>query len=331
VASWRVRSGGTTVGPVQPLDPSVEGNALETGRLSWLEGRPALRGIAWMALANLLFAGMNVLARVSAASAPWAQIAMIRAATGALIAWTIAKVHRKSLRVTKPRIAWARTLFGTAALLSTFYALSADEVPVGDVVTLSAMSPIFIALLSPLLLGERVGRRIWFAIPLAFLGVAVVVQPTFHIAPTVAGVATLAAVLAALAMISLRRMGSGESSEAIVFHFSSFAALIAGLIALPDFRVPDGAGLLALFGTGLVGGLAQLALTRAYALDRAARLSAISYLGIVFTELLAALFLGETIARMQGIGSILVIAAGLIVAASAWSDRPRPAPVPARP
>ncbi|MFS8630352.1 MAG: iron-containing alcohol dehydrogenase [Bacillales bacterium] len=41
-----------------------------------------------------------------------------------------------------------RTIFGTSALLATFFALSAREVPLGDVVTLSALSPIFIALLS---------------------------------------------------------------------------------------------------------------------------------------------------------------------------------------
>ena len=276
-----------------------------------------------MALANLLFAGMNVFARVSSANVPWPQVAMTRALTGALVAFGLARVRKSSLRITQSRReSWMRTIFGTSALLATFFALSAREVPLGDVVTLSALSPIFIALLSPWLLGERVDRRVWVALPVAFVGVAAVVQPTFHIAANVAAVALLAAALSAMAMIWLRRIGPGESSEAIVFHFSSFAALVSGLLALPTMRLPDARGALTLAGTGLTGGLAQLALTRAYALDKAARLAGFSYLGIIFTEILAAVFLDERPSFAQIAGSLLVIGAGVYLAASAWTERP---------
>lgn len=275
-----------------------------------------------MALASLLFACMNVLARVSSARVPWPQVAMTRALTGALLAWGLSRARGSSLRITQSvRESWMRTLFGTSALLATFYALSAREVPIGDVVTLSALSPMFIALLSPWLLGERVDGRVRIAMPIAFLGVAAVVQPTFHIAANVALVAMLAAALSALAMLWLRRIGPGESSEAIVFHFSSFAAFVSLLVALPTLRLPDVRGALALVATGITGGLAQLALTRAYSLDRAARLAAIGYLGIVFTEVLAAVFLDETPSFAQLTGSLLVIGAGVFLAASAWKEQ----------
>lgn len=275
-----------------------------------------------MALASLLFACMNVLARVSSARVPWPQVAMTRALTGALLAWGLARARGSSLKITQNfRESWMRTLFGTSALLAIFYALAAREVPVGDVVTLSALSPIFIALLSPWLLGERVDRRVWIATPIAFLGVAAVVKPTFHLAADIAAIALFAAVCSALAMIWLRRIGPGESSEAIVFHFSAFATLASGLVALTSFRLPDWRGLLALLATGITGGLAQLALTRAYSLDRAARLAAIGYLGIVFTEILAAIFLDERPSTAQLTGSLLVIGAGVYLAASAWTEK----------
>lgn len=308
---------------MQPLDQSLEGGtALDPGRPSWLGRRPALQGVAWMALASLLFASMNVLARVSSARVPWPQVAMTRALTGALLAYGLSRARGSSLRITQSRReSWMRTLFGTSALLATFYALSAREVPVGDVVTLSALSPMFIALLSPWLLGERVDRRVRVALPVAFLGVTAVVQPTFHVAADVAAIAMLAAMLSAMAMLWLRRIGPGESSEAIVFHFSSFATLVCGIIALPTLRLPDTRGAIALVATGVTGGLAQLALTRAYSLDRAARLAAIGYLGIVFTEILAAVFLDERPSLAQLMGSLLVIGAGVFLAASAWTER----------
>lgn len=284
-----------------------------------------------MALASLFFAGMNVLARVSSGRVPWPQVAMSRALTGALLAWAVSRARGTSLRITHVRESWMRTLFGTCALLATFYSLAAREVPVGDVVTLGALSPIFIALLSPWLLGEKVDRRVWLATPVAFIGAAAVVQPTFHLAANVAAAAMSTAVFSAFAMLWLRRIGPGESSEAVVFHFSSFAALVAGIVAIPTLQLPDARGLLALAATGLLGGLGQLALTRAYSLDRAARIASVGYLGIVFTELLAALILDEKPSRAQALGSLLVIGAGLFLAASAWTERPREAVLPARP
>src|SRR5690606_28123630 len=137
----------STVRAVQPIQRTMGGNALEAQRPSWLGQRPALQGVAWMALANLLFAGMNVFARVSSANVPWPQVAMTRALTGAVVAYGLARMRKSSLRITQSRRqAWMRTIFGTSALLATFFALSARDVPLGVVDTHSAISPISFAL-----------------------------------------------------------------------------------------------------------------------------------------------------------------------------------------
>jgi drug/metabolite transporter (DMT)-like permease len=311
--------------PVDPADP-VDGlpsvaDAPRPSIVAALEARPALRGVAWMTLASALFAVMNVAARVASAHVPWPEVAASRALVGALVAFSLARARGARLRVGDRRASWYRSLFGTGALVCTFIALAARQVPLGDVVTLASTSPIFIALLSPWLLGERVGRRVALATPLAFAGVCVVLQPTFHLAAGVALVTTAAAVLSALAMIWLRRLGPDESSEAIVVHFSLTAASVTALLSIPVFRLPDLRGALALAATGVTGGLAQVSMTRAYALDRAARIGAVGYLGVVFTQVLAVAWLGETPAPSQAIGSALVIGAGLLLAEGAWRER----------
>ena len=122
---------------------------------------------------------------------------------------------------------------------------------------------------------------------LAFAGVVALVRPSFAIAWPVALVATVGAFFYALAMIWLRRIGPGESHEAIVLHFSLVGLATMIVLAIPAWRWPDWPGGLALLGAGLGGGGAQLAMTRAYALHRAAPVTAISNLGVVFTYLLA--------------------------------------------
>jgi drug/metabolite transporter (DMT)-like permease len=135
---------------------------------------------------------------------------------------------------------------------------------------------------------------------------------------TTALVALGAALLSALAMIMLRQVGQRENPEAIALHFSLVATVTLGLIALADLRRPGAfdAGCMVL--AGVCGGFAQLALTRAYALDRAARVGAIGYLSVVASALLGAAALHERPRQEAIAGIALVIAGGLVVT---WSGR----------
>jgi drug/metabolite transporter (DMT)-like permease len=285
-----------------------------------------LAGLLWMALASALFAVMNVLVRISAARVPWIEVAAVRGLIGAAVAVIAARAQGVPLVVHDRRLAWARSLFGTGALLCGFYAMGSKGMALGDAVTLQSLSPIFIAMLAPWLLGERGGRRVWLATVAAFAGVALVAGPSFHVAAHLAGVATLGAFLSAMAMIWLRRLGRGgagtpkESPEAIVAHFSLVVGAATTLLALPVARTPDAVGALLLVGTGVAGGLAQIAMTRAYALERAARVGPVSYLGVVLSHLGGAALLGEATGPVQLAGTVLVVGAGLVLAAAAMRD-----------
>lgn len=289
--------------------------------------RSPLAGIAWMALASALFAVMNLLVRLCSARMPWAEVAAARSLVGAAVVVLVARAQGARLTTHDRRLSWGRSLFGTGALLCGFYAMGFRGLPLGDAVTLAALSPIFIALLAPLLLGERGGLRVWVATPVAFVGVALVAGPSFSAsdagAQLAAAVATLGALLTAMAMIWLRRLGRGaakESPEAIVVHFSLVAALASSLFAARDLRAPDAASALLLAATGLAGGLAQLAMTRAYALERAARVGPVSYLGVVLSHLGSAALLGERVGPVQVAGAALVVGAGVVLAVAALRD-----------
>ncbi|WP_437301329.1 DMT family transporter [Sorangium sp. So ce426] len=291
------------------------------------EGRAAhpTAGVLWMLLAQSLFAAMNVLARLSSEHAPWPEVAASRTLVGAATALGVALVRRAPLSVGRGdrRLAWARSLCGTGAMLCGFYTLGAPQIALGDAVTLGATSPIFVALLAPRLLGERTSPRLWLATLLAFAGVGLVAAPRLAIAGEIALIATLGAVFSAFAMIWLRRIGAGgerASPEAIALHFSLVASAAMVALSIPVWRTPDALGALLLIGTGLAGGLAQLAMTRAYALDSAARVGAIGYVGVVLSHVLAAAWLGESPSADQLLGAALVTAAGLWLASQALRD-----------
>ncbi|MGH7580746.1 MAG: DMT family transporter, partial [Gemmatimonadales bacterium] len=194
-------------------------------------------------------------------------------------------------------------------------------VAVGDAATLGATAPIFVALLAGPQLGERVGRRLWLAVAMAFAGIVLLVRPSFALAAPVAAVATAGAFCYALAMIWLRRIGPGESHEAVVLHFSLVALGAMLVLAIPSWTWPDARSGFYLLGAGLGGGGAQIAMTRAYSLQRATPVTALSYLGAVFTYLLALPLFPERPAPWQIAGALLVLLATALVGAS--SARPR--------
>jgi drug/metabolite transporter (DMT)-like permease len=267
-----------------------------------------------MIVAQACFAWMNVCTRFGSRHLPWAEIAAVRFLVGGALAAGLAALTGRSLRVTDRAGTWRRSIYGTIAATGSFYALGSSRVAVGDAATLGATTPIFVALLSRPLLGERVGRHVVLAVALAFAGVVLLVRPSFAIAWPVALVATLGAFFYALATIWLRRIGPGEAHEAIVLHFSLVGLVTMVVLALPVWRWPDLNGGLALLGAGLGGGGAQLAMTRAYSLQRAAPVTAVSSVGVVLTYLLAIPFFGDLPSPWQLGGAALVLAAAALLA-----------------
>jgi drug/metabolite transporter (DMT)-like permease len=278
-----------------------------------------------MALAQLLFALMGIGARIGGREVPWPEVGAVRFFMGAITAYAIARLRGESLRITRLRDAWIRSAFGTLSAAGTFFVYAAPGLAIGDAITLLSTSPIFVSLLSAPLLGERLRPSDGLALALGFLGIAMVAQPSFSTAGHITAAGAGAALASALAMVWLRRIGPSESSEAIAVHFSCIAFVAMLLLALPVWRTPSVHDAMALTFMGLCGGLAQIAMTRAYSLDHAARVSIMTFSSVVFMRLLAVPVFGEIPSWLQAAGSLLVITAGAVlglspVAATASAD-----------
>lgn len=286
-----------------------------------------------MVLSQLMFTAMNICSRLGGRGLPWSEVAGARFLVGALVTLLIARARGSSLKIADRKNTWLRSIFGTVASFCFFYSVTSPRIPLGDAITLGATGPIFVALLAGPVLGERVGRHIFLAVAIAFIGVLAVVKPTFSSAADVAAIATLGALSYAFALMWLRKIGPSESTEAIVLHFSLVAAAANLAISIPNWVTPDTTGWIFLLGTGIAGGIGQVAMTTAYARTRAAPLSTLTYLSIVFTYLLAIPIFGERAGGLQLVGAALVILAGVILAYDVWREitAKRADPVPTIP
>jgi drug/metabolite transporter (DMT)-like permease len=276
-----------------------------------------------MAASAILFALMNFFARLASSSASWMTVGGVRALIGALVAVGVAHLRGTSLVANDRKAVFWRSLFGTAAMGTTFYALSSRTLPLGDTVTLLNLTPVFLALFAPFVLRERTSASVGLALLLSLGGVVLIVHPSFswQAAPTSGGpsaattatVAVSAAFFASIAMMMLRRVGKTENPEAIAVHFSAFAGIVMMALSLFDLRLPTLRDSGFMVAAGVCAGFGQLALTRAYTLELAARVSGMGYLAVVASALLGAAVLGERPSVAAIAGMALVVTGGLVV------------------
>lgn len=283
---------------------------------------PFARGVSWILLSETLFALMRLATRWGAADVPGLEVGAARFLGGALVAFALARARGASLAVGDQRTLWTRSAFGALNAAAVFHVLGSPRIALGDAATLQATGPLFVALLSWPLIRERVPRAVALGVALGFAGVAVLVGPSFRSSGDLAAIMVAGAVCYAVAMLSLRRLGPRESPEGIALHVSSVAGVALLLLSLPAFRVPSPRAAAAMAASALAGGLAQVAMGRAYSLERAARLSAFAYAGVAVTYALEALVWRRLPAPHQWAGSAVVMVAGLVVSGVLGRARP---------
>jgi drug/metabolite transporter (DMT)-like permease len=278
------------------------------------------RAFAWMLAAQVFFALMAVGARIGGRALPWQEVCASRFIFGGLTVFVAARLQGQSLRVLNVRAARWRSAYGTLSAAGTFYLYATPKLPIGDAATLLATAPLFVAVLGIPILGEPVRGVLALALVGGFAGIGLVAEPSFASSGLLVALGTATALASALAFIALRRVGPGESSEAVVFHFAVVGSVTMLLACIPVWRLPNVTDGVALLATGIFGGFAQIMMTRAYALDNAARVSALGYSGVVFTRALAVPLFGELPSAMRVAGSLLVVASGVAIALSSSSD-----------
>jgi len=274
---------------------------------------PTPRGIVYILLATLLFSCMDVLVKLASESYPVGQIVFFRNLFAFLpLSFFVARGGGLAVLRTR-RLGdhlW-RSLTGLSAMVAFFLAFAL--LPLGEAVALGQAGPIFLTALSVPLLKEKVGPRRWSAVVVGFLGVLVMTRPGSGVFNPAALVPIAGALLYALAMISIRRLGSTEPAPTIVFYFTLFATL-GGALSLPfQWHTPDAAGLSILVSIGLIGGLAQMAMTQGFRLAPVAVVAPFEYSSLVFAVGFGYLIWGDFPGLAVLGGAALVVASGLYI------------------
>lgn len=204
-----------------------------------------------------------------------------------------------------------RTISSVLNAVAGFYAFSV--LPLAQCYAIIFAMPILITLLAIPMLGEKVGIHRWMAIIIGLIGVVIVLRPG-QVPLSLGHLAALAAAsLGALTSVIVRKIGHDERGVVLMLY-PMVANFLFMAIALPFVYIPVPAGhfgmMFAMSGLGLLGGLLIIA---AYRRAPAIIVAPMQYSQIIWAILFGYLFFNEDIDVITGIGTSVIIAAGIYI------------------
>jgi drug/metabolite transporter (DMT)-like permease len=217
---------------------------------------------------------------------------------------------RPLLRVERPGIQIMRVVLTAAEVYFFYFALI--YMPLADTMTYWLAAPIYVAALSPFLLGEKVGWRRWTAIFIGFCGVLVALEPSAATLSAPALISIVGSLAFAFLMISGRAL-RGTPDLTLVFWQTVGAGLLGAVTTPFGWVTPSGRDFFLLAVLGVVAMLAHVCINRSLKLAPAATVVPFQYTLLVWAVVFGWLFFGDVPRPNILIGAAIIVSAGLFI------------------
>lgn len=269
-----------------------------------------LRGALWMIGTILSFSVMAVAGRELAGTLDTFEIMMYRSAIGVLIVLAVISATRRWAEIT-------RRNFGTHIVRNIahftgqnlwFYAVAL--IPLAQVFALEFTTPLWVILLSPFVLGERLTPTKAFCAALGFIGILIVARPaTMGISPGVITAAS-SAIFFAITIMLTKRLTASDSVACILFYLTTMQ-LVLGVIAAGydgDIALPGAPDWPFVVAIAIGGLLAHFCFTKALSLAPATIVTPIDFGRLPAIALVAWLLYDEPVDIYIFAGALLIFA-----------------------
>lgn len=283
------------------------------------------QGIIYMTIASFAFALMGLFVKRLGKDFDTVEIVLFRNLIGVLFILATYLKSPFSLRGSKPNLLMFRGFIGTISLYAFAYNLT--HTSLGEAFTYYQTSSLFIAAFSFWVLKERMSKAAWFGLILGFLGILVIFRPSIHFNWQNNIMGLMNGILSASAYLAVSELKKYYDTRAIVLVFLSWGVLlplismILGMFyytpslnfLLAQYKTPQIHHIFDIFAVGISALIGQLFATKAFGIEKAGIVSAISYSNVVFSIILGIL-IGDTFPDgLTFLGMAMIISSGLII------------------
>jgi drug/metabolite transporter (DMT)-like permease len=189
-----------------------------------------------------------------------------------------------------------------------FYAVTV--IPLAQVFALEFTSPLWVIVLSPLILGERLTFMRGIAAIMGFIGILIVARPSIDGINAGLIAAASSAIFFALTIMFTKRLTRTQTITGILFYLTTMQ-LVFGLITAGydgDIALPDAASLPFLALIGVCGLLAHYCLTNALSIAPATVVVPIDFIRLPVIAVLGMLLYQESLDILVFVGAVVIFA-----------------------
>ena len=284
--------------------------------------RDALRGIVLLVLAVSLFGAVDGISKMLSETQSVGQIVLARYALAVPVllafsppaSWkSLYKTRRPGLQILR---ALAPLVVGSSMVLAVRY------LPLADATAILFAGPFLVVALSAPLLREKVRLPSWIGVIVGFAAVLIVARPGFSEYSAYTAFPLVAAVFYALFQLMTRSLATmGEDPNTTLAWTLSTGFVVAVPVAILTWAPVSSTALLLMIALGLVFGIAQALMARAFVHAPANVLTPFSYTQIIAATVFGMIVFGATPDYLTLLGIALIIAAGVYVASGQATDR----------
>ena len=275
---------------------------------------PVLKAALWMSGSIASFSVMAVAGREVSHSLDTFEIMMYRSVVGVIVVCTLMALTGawRSVETARIKSHLLRNVAHFTGQNLWFYAVTV--IPLAQVFALEFTSPIWVIVLSPLILGERLTPVRALAAIMGFVGILIVARPDMQ--GINAGVITAAssAIFFALTIMLTKRLSRHEGITSILFRLTSML-LVMGLVMAGydgDIALPDAQTGPWVFLIGCAGLLAHFCLTNALSIAPATVVVPIDFIRLPTIAIIGMLVYGEVIDIWVFVGALIIFAGNYI-------------------
>ena len=275
---------------------------------------PNLKAAIWMSGAIVSFSAMAVAGKAVSTDLDTFEIMLYRSLIGFVIVLTAASLTGRRGEINARHMGWhtLRNISHFTGQNLWFYAVTA--IPLAQVFALEFTAPLWVLLLSPLVLGERLTTGRVLAGAAGFVGILIVARPS----PETINAGVIAAALAAIAFagsaVFTRRLMRSVSATCVLFWLTTMQAVL-GLVCAGfdgDIAVPAAASWHWVALIAVAGVVAHFCLTTALGLAPAAVVMPIDFTRLPVIAVVGALIYGEALDPMVFLGGFVIFAANYL-------------------
>jgi len=271
-----------------------------------------LKGICLILVTLALFTSMDSVAKHLVQNYPPIQVIWARYLSQTVVSFILlSPVLYRILRTKNFKLQILRSALLFTATICFFTSLK--TLKLADVNAIFQVSPIFVTILSVLVLKETVGHRRWLGVAFGLIGALLIIGPGTGVFSYTVILPIISALSYAAYVISTRYLSQDESPLTSFVYTALLGSIAASVLVVPSWTPIESSDLFVFSVFGLLGATGHFLLIHAYRISEASFLAPFNYIGILYGSLWGFYFFNEVPSLITILGGLIIVSSGIYI------------------